>query len=154
MPPMEMPKPGAAHQQLAKLAGEWSGDEKLHPSPWDPKGGAAIGKVSNRLALDGFVLVQDYEQRRDGAVNFRGHGVFSIDPAGGAVRLHWWDTMGGTPSGFTGGWQGDELVLACAGPQGNFRCRFAVRGAEYTFAMEVSPDGKQWFPSMEGSYRR
>jgi hypothetical protein len=35
---MDMPKPGAPHQQLAKLAGTWTGDEIIGPSPFDPKG--------------------------------------------------------------------------------------------------------------------
>jgi len=154
MQPMEMPKPGPEHQKLAKLAGEWTGDEKIHPAPWDPKGGTAVGKMSNRVVLDGFAVVQDYEQRRGGAVNFRGHGVFSIDPANGKPTLDWWDSMGGTLAHFTGDWQGDELVLDTITPMGHMRCRFAVRGSSYTFKMEASPDGKKFIPSMEGSYRK
>ena len=65
---MDMPKPGPAQQQLARLAGNWSGEEKLLPSPWDPKGGIATGKAANRLALDGWIVVQDYEQARGGQV--------------------------------------------------------------------------------------
>ena len=42
---MDMPKLGPAQQQLAKLAGNWSGEEKLSPSQWDPKGGTAMGRV-------------------------------------------------------------------------------------------------------------
>jgi hypothetical protein len=154
MQPTEMPKPGPAHVQLNKLAGEWTGEEKLHPSPWDPAGGSAIGKVSNRVALDGFALVQHYEQRRDGQVTFAGHGVFWFDPEKSTTTLHWWDTMGGTVNVFTGGWTGDELAMTAVGPMGHMRCRFAVKGATYRFVMEVSPDGKQWLPSMEGTYRR
>lgn len=45
-------------------------------------------------------------------------------------------------------------MLASVGPAGHMRCRFAVRGATYQLRMEVSPDGKQWFPSMAGSYRK
>lgn len=154
MEPMEMPRPGAAHAQLAKLVGEWTGDEKLHPSPWDPQGGTAVGKVSNRLALDGFALVQDYQQLRGGQVTFAGHGVFWFDPEKSITTLHWWDTMGGALNVFTGRFTGDELVMDTVGPMGHLRCRFSVRGVTYQFTMEVSPDGKQWFPSMEGSYRK
>jgi hypothetical protein len=151
---MEMPKPGPAHQKLAKLAGEWSGDEKLHPSPWDPKGGAAVGKCSNKVVLDGFAVVQDYEQQRGGVVAFRGHGVFSIDAEKNQPSLHWFDSMGGQVALFHGDWKGDELVMDTVTPMGNLRCTFAVRANTYTFKMEASPDGKKWIPTMEGSYRK
>src|SRR5664279_4994872 len=91
---MEMPKPTEVHHKLAKFAGRWTGKEKLSPSPWDPKGGPAVGRCNNRLAADGFILVHDYEQERGGTVNFRGHGVFSYDCAGKCYMLHWWDSMG------------------------------------------------------------
>lgn len=154
MSSMEMPKPGPAHQQLAKLAGEWTGDEKIHPAPWDPKGGSAVGKCSNKVLLDGFVVVQDYEQRRGGAVNFRGHGVFFFDSEKKKPCLHWFDSMGGVAAMFTGDWKGDDLVMESRTPMGNHRCTFTVRGNSYTFKMEVSPDGKQWLPAMEGSYKK
>lgn len=63
---MEMPSPQEAHARLGILAGEWTGEEHMHPSPWDPKGGTALGRVHNRAALDGFAVVQDYEQERNG----------------------------------------------------------------------------------------
>ncbi len=154
MQPMEMPRPGPGHAALAKLAGEWTGQEKVHPSPWDPVGGTAIGKVSNRVVLDGFAMVQEYQQSRDGQVTFSGHGVFWIDPEKSVLTLHWWDTMGGTLSVFTGAWTGDELAMTTVGPMGHLRCRFKVQAATYQFRMEASPDGKQWFPSLEGSYRK
>ncbi|MSR46257.1 MAG: DUF1579 domain-containing protein [Planctomycetes bacterium] len=127
---------------------------KAHPSPFLPEGGSAIGKVSNRLSLDGFLLIQQYEQRRGGVVAFAGHGVFWFDPEKSITTLHWWDTMGGTLAVFTGKWAGDELVMDTVGPMGHMRCRFAVRAATYTFKMEVSPDRNQWFPSMDGSCRK
>jgi|GEM_PF-3960233 len=78
---MQMPKPTDAHRKLEKLAGSWHGEEQISPSPLDPVGGKAFGRLTNRLALDGFVVLQDYEQERDGVVNFRGHGVFGWDAA-------------------------------------------------------------------------
>src|SRR5678810_594496 len=75
----EMPKPGEAHRRLDQLAGRWSGPEKMFPSPWDPKGGAAIGRSVNQVAVDGFLVTHEYEQERNGAVNFRGHGVFTYE---------------------------------------------------------------------------
>jgi hypothetical protein len=85
---MEMPKPTEVHHKLAKFAGRWTGKEKLSPSPWDPKGGAAVGHCNNRLAADGFVLLHEYVQERNGTASFHGHGVFSYDSAGKCYMLH------------------------------------------------------------------
>ena len=52
---MEMPKPTDVHKKLERLAGKWKGEEKMYPSPWDPNGGIAVGRVNNRPALDGFI---------------------------------------------------------------------------------------------------
>ena len=78
---MEMPKPTEAHRKLHALAGHWIGQETIPPCPWDPKGGTAVGHCDNRVGVDGFLLTHDYEQERDGRINFRGHGVFTFDAA-------------------------------------------------------------------------
>src|SRR4030095_8583695 len=51
---MGMPTVQEQHKKLQTLAGTWTGEEKMHPSPWDPEGGMALGKVNNRIDLDGF----------------------------------------------------------------------------------------------------
>lgn len=61
----EMPRPTPHHETLRALAGTWTGDERLHPSPWDPKGGSATGHVEARMALRDMFLVMDYRQVRD-----------------------------------------------------------------------------------------
>jgi len=151
---MDMPQPGAPQKQLARLAGTWSGEEKIAPSPWDEKGGVATGKVVNRVALDGWVVVQDYEQTRDGQVSFKGHGVFSFDPERNLTVLEWYDSVSGGPSAFTGTWKGDTLTLTGASGGGQGRCTFDVGGGGYKFAMDVSQDGRQWAPFMSGTYRK
>lgn len=62
---MDMPQPTDAHRKLARLAGEWTGEEKVFPSEWDPEGGVALGRTSARVALGEFAVVTDYEQERD-----------------------------------------------------------------------------------------
>lgn len=66
---MVMPRPSSEHKALDMLVGDWLGEEKIYPSPFDPVGGMATGRTHNQLALDGFAIVQDYEQERNGAVN-------------------------------------------------------------------------------------
>lgn len=151
---MEMPRPTGAHRRLERLVGTWYAEERLHPSPWDLQGDTATGLVRNVLALDGFAVVQDYEQSRRGAVTFRGHGVFRWDPVQGYV-LHWFDSTGRPPSEFRGHFEGDVLLLTSSGPQGHSRAMWDLTEAgRYRYRMEVSPDGLHWSSAMEGVYTR
>lgn len=153
---MDMPKPGDPHKRLEALVGEWTGPETVHPAPWDPAGGEAMGEVVNSWILDGFAVMQQYAQIRNGTRNFAGHGVFWYDPSADEYGMTWWDTMGGSASHFRGRFDGDRLVLVSDMPQGGY-CRsiFDIgTPGRYSFLMEVSPDGEQWAPAMEGAYER
>ena len=151
---MEMPKPGDVHKRLSALVGNWSGRETLQPAPWDPAGGSARARVTNRSILDGFGVVQDYEQERGGAVNFRGHGVFWYDDQKKEYVMTWWDSMSGRAGEYRGQFRGDALELTSPMPQGGHgRTTFDMsRPGKYRFLMEISPDGSQWQTAMEGSY--
>ena len=59
---MEMPKPTEEHNVFHKMAGSWTGEETMYPSPWDPAGGKAVARTSSRVGVDGFALIGDYEQ--------------------------------------------------------------------------------------------
>ena len=151
---MEMPKPSDAHRKLEKFVGNWFGEEKIAPSPWDAQSGTAIGRVNNRLALDGFIVVQDYEQERNGAVNYRGHGVFSYDANQNAHLLHWWDSMGMTPNVFKGAFDGQTVTLTCDDGPMKSRAIFKLGDNDYSFRMEASQDGGNWKTFVEGKYER
>ena len=152
---MDMPVPGVPHRRLGKLVGYWVGEETLHPSPWDPTGGPAEGRVRNRAALEGFVVVQDYEQVRNGGVSYRAHGVFSWDDAHQQYLLHWFDTMGMPPRVFQGRFENEVLALASESPQGHARATWDFREpGRYSYHMEVSGDGRQWVPFMDGRYTK
>jgi hypothetical protein len=153
---MEMPKPGEAHIRLHKLAGRWTGDETLHPAPWDPAGGPASAAVENRVVLDGFVVVQEYQQTRGGAPNFAGHGMFWWDAAAGEYVMTWVDSVMGVPAEYRGDFEGDVLRLMNALPGGGYaRASFDLSAPDrYVFLMEMSPDGSAWAPAIEGSYAR
>jgi hypothetical protein len=56
---MQMPTAGSEHQRPAGLAGHWVGPEII---PFDPPAGMGTGRLSSRMALDGFYLVMGYEQ--------------------------------------------------------------------------------------------
>ena len=152
---MGMPKPTEVHRQLERLVGEWAGTEHMYASQWNPAGNEAVARISNRLAVDGFIVVQEYEQETDGAVTFRGHGIFSWDAGQSCYVLHWFDSMGMPPNVFRGNFAGDVLTLSANWPQGLGRAVFDLsREGHYTFRMEASEDGKQWAPLMEGQYQR
>lgn len=150
---MDMPQVTDGHRKLEALVGTWVGAEKMNPSPIDPEGGPAEGRVENRLALGGFTVVQDYTQTRGGKVSYRGHGVFGFDPARNLYTMHWWDSMGFPVNAFEGTFEDDVLTLSFAGAMGHQRTTFTLTGPDtYDFAMDVSPDGGEWYPFMTGSY--
>lgn len=152
---IDVPKLTEAQEKLKTLVGNWRGPEIIHPSPFDPKGGEAAGIVNNRLALDGFAVIQDYEQQRGGRTNFRGHGIFRWDGNEKSYVLHWLDSVGGPLSEMRGSFDGRILQLVGRAATGHSRATFDfTRDRQYAYRMEVSPDGTKWFTFMEGDYSR
>ncbi len=151
---MEMPKPSEAHHKLAQLAGEWIGEEILYPSPWSPQERRATGYSSNRMAVDGFFLINDYHEERDGQVVFRGHGVYGYDPKRARYTMHWFDSMGMPPDETLGSWEGDTLTFENRSEMGHGRYIYRVAADSYVFRIETSKDGQSWSPMMEGRFQR
>lgn len=152
----EMPQAQEEHKRLSAFAGNWSGEEKMHPSPWDAQGGSAMAKIAARLDLDGFFLVSNYTQERGGQVSYRGHGVIGYDPVKGQYTHHWFDSMGSPVYGpAIGKWAGNTLAFESEGPMGHARYVYRTEAdGKYTFKLENSQDGKTWATFMEGWYRR
>ena len=150
-----MPTPGAAHAELARLAGSWEGHETLSPSPWTPQGGVAVGRYHCHMALHDFFLLADYEQERDGTVAFRGHGVFGWDAATSTYSMFWFDSTGFVPHGpASGSWDGDTLRLEHAYEQGHARYLWTVGEAELRMRIQNSRDGRAWTTFLDGTYTR
>lgn len=153
---MDMPKVLEQHKKLAMMAGTWVGEETMFPSPWDPKGGSANGKIEGRIGIDGFFLVTDYVQERGGQVTYRGHGVYGWDAQQACYTMHWFDSMGCAPAEpAKGQWLGNTLTFQNKSPMGHGRFTYNFDGeGRYTFRMEGSQDGTQWMTMMEGRYTR
>jgi hypothetical protein len=152
---MEMPKPTPAHDRLKKFIGTWKGTEQLSPSPWDPQGGTAAAVAENRAALDGFAVIQDYTQVREGKPTFRGHGVITFDPNENCYSMHWFDSMGMPPSVYKGNFEGEVLHLSALFPGGKSRCAWDLgKEKEYRFTLEVSGDGNSWQKMIDGTYAK
>jgi hypothetical protein len=153
---MPIQKPSKFHKKLDVLIGDWSGDEVMHPSAWDPAGGTSKGRYKTRAIAGGFGVVQDYEQRRGGKVTFSGHGVFGYDVQEKCYLWHWSDSLGGVPCNATKGhWTGNKLVWCNEGPMGQSRYTHTfLRNGKVRFTCETSPDGEQWTLVMEAEYTK
>ena len=150
-----MPKPVAEHKKLSWLAGRWDGEERLSPSPWEPEGGTATGHYDWRPALDGFYVIGDYRQEREGNVNFRGHAVIGWDAPTSRYVMFWFDSTGFVPATASfGTWDGDTLTVGHQDAMGHHRYSWTVRGDRMDMSIEDSPDGSDWSTFLEGSYRR
>ena len=153
---MDMPKADANHAKLHVMVGEWEGEEKTQPSPWAPEGSESIGRVTAKMELDGFFLISNYEQILDGAVAFRGHGVYGYDMHAKKFTMHWFDTMGGDPGApAMGEWDGTTISFTNQHHfgHGRYTYKFIEDGVQ-TFKMEMSQDGINWATMMESTYRR
>jgi len=152
---MEMPKPSPGHVRLEKLAGHWEGEETMYPSQWDPEGGVAIGRTKCRIALNGFALIGEYEQERNGVTTFSGHCVYTFAPKEGLYSLHWFDCLGTPPELFTGRFDGDVLTVSHGGPGMHARLTYDISDAQHLASkMEMSEDGTNWRTLFDGRYRR
>lgn len=152
---LAMPQPGPQHAVFTTMVGVWEGQDKMHPSPWMPEGATVDARAVNRIGTGGFTVIQDYAQLTGGRPSFEGHGVLSWDDANQNYVMHWWDSMGQAPNVFTGTFENGRLSMIGPGMGGQTRVTWNFETAgSYTFLMEVSPDGAQWFPSMEGTYRK
>lgn len=108
---LDAPSPLEEHRRLAVFAGEWSGEEVVHPSRWTA-GGPATSHVSARVALNGFYLIQDSVQTREGKESFATHGVFTYDREERTYKLFWHDSLGYyPPSPASGAWINKSLIL-------------------------------------------
>lgn len=154
---MQMPKPTSVHKKLTTaLVGTWTGDEVMHPTPWDQKGGKAKGVYKVRAGVGGFGVIQDYAQKRGGKESYVGHGVIGYDVQANCLLWHWSDSMGGVPGQVTKGtWQGDTMVFQTGCEHGHSRYTYRfVKKNVLDFAIEMSQDGQQWAPFMNGRYTR
>jgi hypothetical protein len=128
---MDMPKVGPSHQKLYVLAGEWQGTETMMPSPMGP-GGTATGTMQARVDIDGFYVISDYAQQRDGAVTYRRHGVYGFDTTTNEYTWYWIDSMGMASVPARGTWTGDTLTFESSMPGGRGATAIASKGRTST----------------------
>jgi len=153
-----MPKPTVAPEllRLTELfTGHWQGDETLYPTAWDPTGGSATATWDVRPAVEGFALLVDYAETRDGSVVYRGHGVHGWDPAAGGFLAYWFDSVGALQAaGSPATLEGDRYTYRWVRPGGHTRFTYDWSQGELVFTIDRSPDGVTWTPMHVGRYRR
>ena len=149
------PTPLEEHRKLAVFAGEWVGEEVVFPSRWTAAG-PATSRVVARMALDGFYLIQDSVQTRDGKPSFATHGVFTYDREDRTYKLFWHDSLGYySPAPASGGWAAKSLILVRGSLRGNARHVYEiVDDNTYNMKIQFSPDAEGWNDVLTGVYRR
>ncbi|MGY4628674.1 DUF1579 domain-containing protein [Bradyrhizobium sp. USDA 4486] len=147
--------PLAEHARLAAFAGEWDGEETVFPSRWT-EGGRATSRTVARMDLNGFYLIQDSVQMRDGKQVFATHGIFTYDRDDRTYKLFWYDSLGYTPpSPASGGWVGKTLTLVRGSLRGNARHVYEIiDDNSYSLKIQFSPDAEGWADVLTGVYRR
>jgi len=147
--------PLAEHARLAAFAGEWNGEEMVFPSRWTA-GGPATSHTVARMDLNGFYLIQDSVQMRDGKPIFATHGLFTYDREDRTYKLFWYDSLGYTPpSPASGGWVGNTLTLVRGSLRGNARHVYEIIDDDsYSLKIQFSPDAEGWADVLTGVYRR
>jgi hypothetical protein len=147
--------PLAEHARLAAFAGEWNGEEVVFPSRWTA-GGPATSHTVARMDLNGFYLIQDSVQMRDGKQIFATHGIFTYDREDRTYKLFWYDSLGYTPpSPASGGWVGKTLTLVLGSLRGNARHVYEIiDDNSYSLKIQFSPDAEGWADVLTGVYRR
>jgi hypothetical protein len=147
--------PLAEHARLAAFAGEWNGEEMVFPSRWTA-GGPATSHTVARMDLNGFYLIQDSVQIRDGKQIFATHGIFTYDREDRTYKLFWYDSLGYTPpSPASGGWVGKTLTLVRGSLRGNARHVYEIIDDDsYSLKIQFSPDAEGWADVLTGVYRR
>ena len=147
--------PLAEHARLAAFAGEWNGEEVVFPSRWT-EGGPATSRTVARMDLNGFYLIQDSVQMRDGKQIFATHGIFTYDREDRTYKLFWHDSLGYyPPSPASGGWAGKSLILVRGSLRGNARHVYeVVDDNTYNMKIQFSPDAEGWNDVLTGTYKR
>ncbi|MCK1388227.1 DUF1579 family protein [Bradyrhizobium sp. 21] len=143
------------HARLAAFAGEWNGEEVVFPSRWT-EGGTATSHVVAHMDLNGFYLIQDSVQTREGKQSFATHGIFTFDREDRTYKLFWYDSLGYTPpSPASGGWVGKTLTLVRGSLRGNARHVYEIiDDNSYSLKIQFSPDAEGWADVLTGVYRR
>jgi hypothetical protein len=108
------------------------------------------------MDLNGFYLIQDAHQTRDGKESFATHALFTYDREDRLYKLFWHDSLGYfPPSPASGSWAGKTLTLVRGSLRGNARHVYEiVDDNNYSMKIQFSPDAEGWSDVLTGVYKR
>jgi hypothetical protein len=154
--------PGKEHERLRAFEGKFRAEVKLWMGPGDPM--VSTGTMTNKMALDGRYLEQDYVgDPAPGSPfpDFRGRGYFGFNNATGKYEGFWIDTAS-TMMQFESGdvdasgkrWTMTGKVDGCGGAKSEKRSVITLEDRDrHTLEMYFT-EGGQERKGMEIRYRR
>lgn len=150
---MEMPKPAPELKKVDYFAGAWKMDGAMKPGPMGP-GGKVTGSEHNKWMDGGFFLESHSEfsgpMGRSTGVAFMGYDIndkaYTYDEfnsVGEAVHSK------GMVEGDTWTWTNEEKMNGQTW-KGRFTIKVLTPNS-YNFKFEMSEDGTNWMPMMDGT---
>jgi hypothetical protein len=107
------------------------------------------------MAVDGFFLIQDYEQRDGERRSYQGHGVFGWDAQRDEYTWYWADSFGGTPSPSRGREADGTWLFESTNPYGEACYTWRLEAPDrVAFSIENRAPGADWVRFMIGHYTR
>jgi hypothetical protein len=149
---MPMPKPAPELAKLDFLAGNWISDGDLKPSPMGP--GGKMTATDEARWMDGKFFMVLHSKFTGAMGDGSSIAIFGYNPEKKVYTYNEYDSMGqanyseGTIDGDTWTWNSEENM----GGQ-KFKGRFIMKvltPTSYTYKYEMSQDGTNWTPVMEG----
>ena len=148
----EAPKPGPEVKKLDVLAGSWTGEGDIKPSPMGP-GGKMTESEKCEWMEGGYFLVCHVDFKSSMG-NGYGMGVMGYSKDDKAYTYHEFNSWGeamdskGAMDGDTWTWTSDEKVDGKM-----MKGRFVMKitsATSYDFTYETSPDGTKWTMAVDG----
>jgi uncharacterized protein DUF1579 len=141
--------PGAEHQNLAKMAGDWTTEISMTMMPGQPPM-KSTGTMHAEMMLGGRYLSSTWKGKM-GDMDFEGHGVDAYDNVARQYESSWVDNMGTGIMNGTGTCEGGtctakmEMWDPMSGQKSTSRSTMTWMGSD-SFKMEMfgnGPDGKE-----------
>lgn len=151
--PPQMPKPGPEHKNLAFFAGNWKVTGDAKPGPMGP-GGKFSGTEHMEWMPGGFFLVM-HSQGSSSMGKETALAVYGYDAD---KKVYTYDEFSSTGEVIhaTGTFDGKVWTWSSDSPMGGkpMKAHFIATEtspSSYTFKLEVSQDGNNWAPVMDGT---
>lgn len=148
---MSMPKPGPEHKKLDYFTGNWTCDGDMKPGSMGPGGKMTLSE-ENKWMEGGYFVVMHSEFKSGSMGNGTGIAFLGYDADEKKYTYNEFNSMGeatyskGTVDDDAWTWIGDMKM-----PSGKGRFSEKILSpASYTFKFEMSSDGANWAPVMDG----